>query len=157
MRSDGKRRSRDVGVVATAASRPRRRSAQDGAAAVEFALLAPLLMLLVLGVINFGIAFNVQETLTQAAREGVRGLALQTPSYNVSATTKNAATGMTPSSLTVTSGIQMSATGPDVTGTCATAGAVNAWVKVTKSYSFTGMPFIGSKTLTGKAYMRCGG
>jgi hypothetical protein len=51
----------------------------------------------------------------------------------------------------------MSANGPDVGGTCATAGAVNAWVKVTKSYSFTGMPYLPSRTLTGKAYMRCGG
>jgi Flp pilus assembly protein TadG len=155
MRSDGKRRSRDVGAVATAASRPRRRSAQDGAAAVEFALLAPLLMLLVLGVINFGIAFNVQETLTQAAREGVRGLALQTPSYNVTTATTNAAVGQT--GLSVSYGSQTSG-GADVpNGTCTSAGAVNVYVKVTKSYSFTGMPFIGSKTLTGKAYMRCGG
>ena len=33
---------------------------QDGAAAVEFALLLPLLVLLLFGLIQFGIAFNTK-------------------------------------------------------------------------------------------------
>ena len=52
--------------------RPRDR----GAAAVEFALLLPLLLLLVFGIIDFGRALNAQITLTQAAREGARVAAL---------------------------------------------------------------------------------
>ena len=47
-----------------------------GAAAVEFALLLPLLVLLVFGMIDFGRAINAQITITQAAREGARVLAL---------------------------------------------------------------------------------
>jgi Flp pilus assembly protein TadG len=45
---------------------------QDGAAAVEFALLLPLLVLLLFGLIQFGIAFNTRIQATNAAREGAR-------------------------------------------------------------------------------------
>jgi Flp pilus assembly pilin Flp len=43
-----------------------------GAAAVEFGLLLPVLTLLVFGTIEFGRAWNVRQTLTDAAREGAR-------------------------------------------------------------------------------------
>ena len=46
--------------------------AQDGAAAVEFALLLPLLVLLLFGIIQFGIAFNARIQATNAAREAAR-------------------------------------------------------------------------------------
>lgn len=49
---------------------------ERGTAAVEFALLMPLLLLLVLGVIDFGRAFNAKLTVTHAAREGARTLAV---------------------------------------------------------------------------------
>ena len=45
---------------------------QDGAAAVEFALLLPLLVLLLFGIIEFGLAFNTRIQATNAAREGAR-------------------------------------------------------------------------------------
>jgi Flp pilus assembly pilin Flp len=45
---------------------------QDGAAAVEFALLLPLLVLLLFGLIQFGIAFNTRIQATNAAREAAR-------------------------------------------------------------------------------------
>jgi Flp pilus assembly protein TadG len=56
----------------------RRRLSGDetGAAAVEFALVAMLLFLLVFGIIEFGFIFNRWLTLTHAAREGVRELAI---------------------------------------------------------------------------------
>lgn len=46
--------------------------ARAGAAVVEFAVVAPLLFLLVLGIIEFGRTLMVQEILTNAAREGAR-------------------------------------------------------------------------------------
>lgn len=58
-------------------SRPER--ADRGAAAVEFALVLPLLLLVLFGLIDFGRALNAQIALTQAAREGVRLAALQQP------------------------------------------------------------------------------
>lgn len=63
-----------------------------GAVAVEFGLLLPLLLLIVLGIIDFGFALNTQVTLTQAAREGVRLEALGQPDPEGRAET--AATGL---------------------------------------------------------------
>lgn len=45
---------------------------EHGAAAVEFALLFPLFLALVFGIINFGFAFNQKINLTQTAREASR-------------------------------------------------------------------------------------
>jgi hypothetical protein len=50
--------------------RPARRD--EGAAAVEFALLFPIFMILALGLINGGLAFSRQINVTQAAREASR-------------------------------------------------------------------------------------
>ncbi len=51
-----------------------RRIAQSetGQAMVEFALVAPLLMMLVIGVFEFGRAWNVYQVITEAARAGAR-------------------------------------------------------------------------------------
>jgi Flp pilus assembly protein TadG len=45
---------------------------EDGQAIVEFALVLPLLMGLLLGIVQFGIIFNNYETITDAARVGGR-------------------------------------------------------------------------------------
>ena len=45
---------------------------EEGAAAVEFALLLPLLVLLLFGLIQFGAAFNTRIQATNAAREAAR-------------------------------------------------------------------------------------
>lgn len=103
--------------------RPARSAARDrGAAAVEFALLLPVLLLLVFGIIDFGRALNAQITLTQAAREGARLAALG--QSNVVSGTQAAATGLSPVTVSVTS--------------CpANAGAgVNAVVGVSYTFSF---------------------
>ena len=52
----------------------RRRLARgdSGAAAVEFAIVVPVFLLIVFGIIEFGFVFNAQISLTQAVREGVR-------------------------------------------------------------------------------------
>ncbi len=50
----------------------RRAQADDGAAAVEFALLFPIFMILALGIITTGTAFSRQINVTQAAREASR-------------------------------------------------------------------------------------
>ena len=43
-----------------------------GTAAVEFAIIAPLLFLLLAGVIEFGQAFRIEHLLANAARRGAR-------------------------------------------------------------------------------------
>jgi hypothetical protein len=45
---------------------------EEGAAAVEFAFLLPLLVLLLFGFIQFGIALNTRIQATNAAREAAR-------------------------------------------------------------------------------------
>ena len=45
---------------------------RSGQALVEFALVVPIFLLLVIGVIEFGRAWNLQQTITDAAREGAR-------------------------------------------------------------------------------------
>jgi Flp pilus assembly protein TadG len=59
-----------------AAGRAPRRRGQDGAAAVEFALVAPLLMLLVFGVISYGYMLSFRQALSQGAAEGARAAAV---------------------------------------------------------------------------------
>ena len=43
-----------------------------GSAAVEFALVLPLLVMLLFGIIQFGFVYNAYITVTHAAREGAR-------------------------------------------------------------------------------------
>jgi Flp pilus assembly protein TadG len=45
---------------------------ERGQTAVEFALAAPILVVLLLGIIQFGIAFHDYVTITDAARAGAR-------------------------------------------------------------------------------------
>jgi len=47
-----------------------------GSAVVEFVLVAPLVLLLLLGVVQLGLAMHVRSTLTSAAAEGARVAAL---------------------------------------------------------------------------------
>ncbi|MBI2238007.1 MAG: pilus assembly protein [Actinobacteria bacterium] len=50
---------------------------QGGAAAVEFAIIASLLIVLVFGIIVYGLAFSKLEVLNAAAREGARYAAVR--------------------------------------------------------------------------------
>ena len=53
------------------------RRARTGAAAVEFAAVAPLFVLLILGLIEFGRMVVVQQVITNASREGARQAAME--------------------------------------------------------------------------------
>ncbi len=80
-----------------------RRTADDGAAAVEFALVLPLLLLIIFGIIDFGRMYNDQVTLTEAAREGVRAAVLSPTDPTAPVTRVNqATTGLTGVTTTVT-------------------------------------------------------
>jgi Flp pilus assembly protein TadG len=96
-----------------------------GVAAVEFALLLPMLLLLVFGIIDFGRALNAQITLTQAAREGARLASVG--STNVVAGTKAAATGLNPVTVAVT---------PSPTCPLNAGPGVNAVVKASITFTF---------------------
>lgn len=69
---------------------------ERGAVAVEFALLAPVLVMLLLGITEFGRAYNVQISLSSAAREGVRVMAIGNNQTAARTAAKNAAVSVQP-------------------------------------------------------------
>lgn len=52
--------------------RARGRDRERGASLVEFALVVPLLTLFLFGIVQFGIAYDKQQSINSAAREGAR-------------------------------------------------------------------------------------
>jgi Flp pilus assembly protein TadG len=113
----------------------RRQAATDprdrGSVAVEFALLLPVLLLLIFGVIDFGRAINDQITLTQAAREGARLAALGYSAAAVQSRAQSAATGLSPVTVTVTS-------------SCPAGAGVGVDAVVTASYTFSFVTPVGA-------------
>lgn len=67
---------------------------ENGAAAVEFALLLPLFTLILVGIIMFGLVFNSFLEITHAAREGVRWGALREDLDSIEARAQAAAPGI---------------------------------------------------------------
>ncbi len=57
-------------------SRKGSRKLQRGAAALEFAIVLPVLVLLLLGIVDFGVVMGAQTQISNAAREGARAGAL---------------------------------------------------------------------------------
>ena len=109
----------------------RRKDRDRGAAAVEFALCLPILLLLVFGIIDFGRALNAQLTLTQAAREGERLAALGYSNGAVAARAQAAAPEL--------SGVTVA-----VTATCSPGAGPNADAQVNVSYSFSFVTPVGA-------------
>jgi Flp pilus assembly protein TadG len=113
-----------------------------GAVIAEFALIVPILLVLLVGIIEFGRAYNVQIALQGAAREGARALALG-ESPNTAVSTSSGGIPMTISSSTG----------------CPASSDPASYATVTTSADFTfRIPFVtlGTKTLNASASMRCG-
>ncbi|MEO5313330.1 pilus assembly protein [Pseudarthrobacter sp. CC12] len=123
-----------------------KRDSERGAAAVEFAILLPLLLTLVLGTIEFGRVYNAQLTLTNAAREGVRVMAINNNPTAAATAVQSAAASL--SSTIPSSAVTVSPTA------CSTGIQVTVTVKYTVS-SITGIA--GPFPMTGKGVMLCGG
>ena len=66
------RRGRRDPAMPDVTGRGRPRSREAGVELIEFALVFPLLLLVVLGVADFGFLFQRWEALTNATREGAR-------------------------------------------------------------------------------------
>lgn len=60
----------------------RRGPGESGAVAVEFALILPVLLLLVVGIIQFGIVYSQYQVMEGAAREGARCAAVQAAGFS---------------------------------------------------------------------------
>jgi len=124
---------------------------QRGATAVEFALIVPLLIVLVLGIAEFGRAFQVQGTLSAAAREGVRVMALQNDPAAARTAVRNAASSLDPTITDAEITISPSS--------CPTVNGGSTSVRLTISYPMPYLTgFFGSGlNLTGTGVMRCDG
>jgi len=86
--------------------RSRLRSAlpsRKGSTSVEFALVLPLLMVLLFGIIEFGLIFKDVLAINQAAREGARAAAVGNTTSTVSARVTASATTLTTANITITS------------------------------------------------------
>jgi Flp pilus assembly protein TadG len=113
----------------------RRQAASDardcGSVAVEFALVLPILLLIIFGVIDFGRAINDQITLTQAAREGARLASLGYSTSAVQTRAQSAATGLSPVTVTVSTA-------------CPTGAGAGVDAVVQASYSFSFLTPVGA-------------
>lgn len=77
--------------------------ADRGASAVELAIVLPVLLLVLGGIIDFGRAFTTQMAVTQAAREGARMVALNYSAGDVNSRV-NAAAGTFAVTTTIVAG-----------------------------------------------------
>ena len=119
---------------------------ERGAAMVEFALVLPVLLMLVFGLYNFGRGYHAKIELTGAVREGARAAALG-QTGQVQATVIAASPGLNPP--------------PTVTIVTAcplvpTPGS-QAVVRATQNIAYN-IPFFGQGTwtITAQGVMRCG-
>ena len=80
----------------------RRRRAQRarGAAVVEFAVVLPLLLTILFGIMEYGWVFMVRQTLQTAAREGARIAVLQTSTSPYTSVLSRVSSVMAPTGLT---------------------------------------------------------
>ncbi|WP_411373896.1 TadE/TadG family type IV pilus assembly protein [Arthrobacter sp. MPF02] len=129
-----------------------------GAVAVEFALVLPIFLILVLGIFEFGRALNIQVSLSEAARESTRYVAVHhgDAGFSVGAA-QSAGVAAAPSVPLKTSDVTISYSSGSA---CATGVNVISTVRYSAGF-MTGLEkLIGVSqpfTIAGKGVMRCGG
>ena len=106
------------------ASRRRNANRSRAAAIVEFAVVLPLLLTILFGIIEYGWVFMVRQTLQTAAREGCRIAVLQTSTEPYTAVNNRVTQVMAPTGLSYT-----------VTMTHATVGSPVESVEVSVPYN----------------------
>jgi hypothetical protein len=117
---------------------------EAGVVSLELALVLPVLLMLVFGIIQFGRAYNAKIELSSAVREGARAFALGTD--DPVTVTKDAAPGLDPDLIDVETSDSPCTSGDEAS--------------VTASYPFDlNVPFWGNQAITISAtgVMRCSG
>lgn len=138
---------------------------ERGAVAVEFALVVPLLVLLIAGIAEFGRAYYLQTTLSGSARDAVRVMALQDDPAAAAATARTAASPLALTSVAVTTcptGTTCPSTGSTTTGNrcAAVAGSTlppTATVTINYTTPFMTGFFGADLKLRATGVMLCGG
>lgn len=126
-------------------------ASERGAVAVEFAIVAPLLIMILLGIMEFSRAYNAQASLSAAAREGVRVMAITGKSSDAITAAKNTAATLRPA---------LKDTDISFGTPCPTAPAAGSspQITITVTYSLSTLTGIaGPFTMTGRGAMLCGG
>ncbi len=122
-----------------------------GSAVIEFALLAPVLFMLLIGMFQFGILINNYIQLTEAVRVGGRTLAISRGSTTPVTTTNNAiyasAPGLSQGSMTITRTVNGTPCNAD--GACKTTfdTAQGTQATITVSYSICNAIIYGKNYL----------
>ena len=135
------------------------RNPEEGAALVEFALVLPVLLVLLLGMLDFGKAFNYWIDQTHLANEGARWAAVNKNPGGGSLQQYVRSQANTPElrdggTASVAGPIQICITFPNGTS------QVGDPVRVTASTTYNWLPFLGSRlgiaqtTMTASATMR---
>lgn len=103
----------------------RSRGAREaGAVAIEMALVLPILLVLVFGIIEFGILFNRYNAVAHAAREGVRRLSVGVDAV----TAESAAEGSAPELVSEIDCTASTPSGGDVQMVCSSLYDLAIWV-----------------------------
>lgn len=133
---------------------------ERGAVAVEFAIILPVFLLVVLGIVEFGRAFNIQVSLSEAARESARYAAVHCTEagYDEDEALAAAVSAAPTVPLNAATDVEIQYTGD---GTCAAGNNVEVTVTYNTSY-LTGLPGLipglpEDVDITSKGVMRCGG
>lgn len=117
-----------------------------GAAAVEFAFVFVLLATLIMVLVQGGILFMYQSSVSAAAREGARMMAITNETDKATLAARDAYP------------FGADELGVSISGSCPTPPDRSVTVSVTTSATPTfGIGILGTPTLTGKGAMRCGG
>lgn len=124
------------------------RRSERGAAAVEFAFIVPLMLIVLFAILDFGWVFNQQLAVTAAAREGARHAAVHS-----NAAGQADAEDLVNELLTVT---------PTITWDSTCGPATDDRITMVVSVPLTDLTgwltaISGEMTLEGRGSMRCGG
>lgn len=122
---------------------------QDGAAALEFAIVLPILIMLVMGIVEFSRAYNAKEALQYAVREGARELAINNVPADAVAVTRARAITLDDAKLSV-----------PTPAACPSTVTPTSTATVTATYNLDfNIPLwsSGTWTLSATGVMRCNG
>ena len=136
----------------------RRLACEKGSQLIEFAMVLPLLLLVMFGIMDFGLLFQRYEAVTNAAREGARIAVL--PDYKeadvkarVTRYLEDAGLKSTPT-IVYAAPQAMSVGGACVTITGVTVGYPHQYLVIGKIIGLFGGSGFTTKTLTATARMR---
>jgi Flp pilus assembly protein TadG len=156
-------RGQGVTVRETPATARRRHKGhfERGAAAVEMALVMPLLTAMIVGIIDFSRIFNAELQLSQAAREGARLASLLPQTTSIAINSTDATAIQTRAQLAAPNpafGATLPLTNVHVVAPyCTSSPSATDVATVRVDYVFNGIYWMNGTTLSQTARMRCGG